>query len=126
MIMMEAMGPVLFGQIEVPVSALFEVLGSVPGVLWGWLSSLTVSTLVEWSGTLLGMAGAGLLSANCKLSRFGWVLFLISNVFWIVFGIMCGHEGFTVQQVFFMGTSSIGIFRWIVLPGLEKKAQTVT
>ena len=33
----------------------------------------------EWAGAFLGLTGAALLSLNVRASRFGWLLFLLSN-----------------------------------------------
>lgn len=96
------------------------------GMALGWGASVKVTDLVEWGGTVFGMAGAALLAVNCRSSRFGWLLFWISNVFWIAFGLMFGHKGFTLQQLFFVVTSSIGVYRWIVLPRVQKKSLQTT
>lgn len=68
----------------------------------------------EWTGACLGLAGAGLLSLNVKASRFGWLLFLLSNMAWIAYGIKAGAHGLIVMQIGFTFTSLVGVYRWLV------------
>ena len=67
----------------------------------------------EWTGSCLGLAGAGLLSLNMKASPLGWVLFLLSNMAWIVYGIRTEAQGLVVMQIGFTFTSLVGIYRWL-------------
>ena len=67
----------------------------------------------EWMGSCLGLAGAGLLSLNVKASRFGWLLFLLSNMAWIVYGIRTEAQGLVVMQIGFTFTSLVGVYRWL-------------
>ena len=118
---MEAIS-VMFADFGVgPMPTSFLQLEEWMGVMLGWGKTIKVADVVEWGGTAFGMAGAALLAVNCSASRFGWLLFWISNVFWIAFGLMFGHKGFTLQQFFFVLTSSLGVYRWIVFPRVQKK-----
>jgi hypothetical protein len=67
----------------------------------------------EWTGACLGLAGAGLLSLNVKASRFGWPLFLLSNMAWIVYGIRTEMHGLVAMQIGFTITSLVGAYRWL-------------
>ena len=54
--------------------------------------------LIEWAGCITGLLGASLLAMNNRYSGWGFVLFLLSNVAWIVFGLLShtrhgGHAG---------------------------------
>jgi len=49
-------------------------------------SLVSIGTL-EWTGAVLGLLGALLLSLNHRVSRYGWPLFLLSNFMWIGFGV---------------------------------------
>jgi len=82
---------------------------------------MTLAAFVEWGGTLFGMLGAAMLALRFRYSKYGWVAFMISNVFWIAFGLLFTFKGFTTQQVFFVFTSGLGIFRWIILPARKKE-----
>jgi len=69
-------------------------------------------TLIEWAGSLFGIAGALMLALNNRYSGWGFILFLISNVFWVVYGIENGIVSLLVMQAFFTATSLLGIKRW--------------
>lgn len=60
----------------------------------------------EWAGALL-------LALNIKYSGWGFVLFLIANITWIVFGYLIGAHGLVLNQIFFTATSVLGIKRWL-------------
>lgn len=67
--------------------------------------------LCDWLGCVLGVTGALLLASNTKMSRYGWFAFLAANVATGSFAGLTGAHGLLVQQVCFMGTSVLGIYR---------------
>jgi hypothetical protein len=67
--------------------------------------------IYEWSGSLTGLAGAAILASNTRISRYGWWLFLLANLFMITFAIQGHHWGLFIQQFGFMITSTLGIVR---------------
>ena len=73
-----------------------------------------VLTLIQWSGCASGVLGACLLALHNRYSGFGFVLFLISNLFWITFAITTHTPGLLTQQAFFTLTSLLGIWNWLV------------
>ena len=74
-----------------------------------------VLPVLEWSGAMLGLIGAAMLAINCKVSRFGWLFYLASNVCWVIFGIATHAFGLVVMQAGFTVTTLIGIYRWFRL-----------
>jgi hypothetical protein len=68
-------------------------------------------TVLEWSGTFLGLLGAYLLALNTNVSKYGWMAFLLANFALIGFSILLHHYGLLVQQLGFMATSILGIHR---------------
>lgn len=66
----------------------------------------------DWVGSVMGLAGALLLSTNTAYSPFGWVLFLGSNAAWIAFSIKRNLLPLLLMQLGFLGTSILGIVRW--------------
>lgn len=68
--------------------------------------------LFEWLGSLTGIGGATFLALNMPWSGWGFVLFLVSNVFWITFAISRKYMGLLMMQLVFTLTSVIGIYRW--------------
>lgn len=71
-------------------------------------------TVIEWSGSVLGIVGALLLALNIPQSRFGWIFFAASNVCWIYFGFATGTYSLAAMQIVFSCTSAIGIRNWII------------
>lgn len=70
----------------------------------------------EWSGSILGLLGALLLASHTRVSRYGWVAFFLANVAMIAFAYGLDRRGLLLQQVGFMGTSLLGLFRVGLLP----------
>jgi hypothetical protein len=67
--------------------------------------------ILEWSGSLCGLMGAFLLASHTRLSRYGWVAFLVANIAMVGFAMGIGRYGLLVQQLGFMATSLLGIYR---------------
>lgn len=68
-------------------------------------------TLLEWFGSISGLLGAFLLATHTRVSRYGWLAFLAANVAMIGFAFGIERYGLLVQQLGFMGTSLLGIYR---------------
>jgi nicotinamide riboside transporter PnuC len=77
---------------------------------------------IEWIGCITGLCGASLLSLNNRYSGWGFVLFLLSNVAWIVFGLMSHATGMVVMQIGFTATSLMGVWRWLITPRVALKS----
>lgn len=71
---------------------------------------------LEWIGCLLGLVGAFALASNTKASRYGWWAFLGANIAMIGFALTIKADGLLLQQVGFMGTSLLGLYRAKLLP----------
>lgn len=70
-----------------------------------------ITEVLEWASTIAGLAGAYLLATNGRIARWGWVGFLLANIFAIGFALRGAHFGLLVQQVGFMGSSLLGLWR---------------
>jgi len=68
-------------------------------------------TALEWMGSILGLIGAFLLATNTTVSRYGWIAFFIANLAMIGFALSIQRYGLFVQQLGFMGTSTLGLYR---------------
>ncbi|AEC18849.1 hypothetical protein PT7_0309 [Pusillimonas sp. T7-7] len=77
---------------------------------------MTITTILEWTGALLGLSGAALLAAHHRYSGWGFLAFLISNLCWIGFAVLTSAFGLLVMQLGFMLTSVLGFFRWVLMP----------
>lgn len=63
----------------------------------------------ESAGAYFGIAGALILALAIPASKWGWVLFLVSNFFWLVFAYQMNFQKLFRQTVVFAGTSLLGI-----------------
>lgn len=72
---------------------------------------MNYSEISEWAGALFGMLGAFLLATNTRVSRYGWLAFLIANFAMIVFAWSIDATALLLQQVVFTATSVLGIYR---------------
>lgn len=65
----------------------------------------------EWLGSLAGLLGSFLLATNTSISAYGWYAFLIANIAMIFFSAKSKHYGLLTQQLGFVATSTLGIYR---------------
>lgn len=68
-------------------------------------------TSFEWVGSILGIAGAFLVAINGKYASYGWLCFLMANMVMIGFAMESGLYGILTQQLVFMATSMLGLWR---------------
>lgn len=75
-----------------------------------------MESILEWSGSILGILGALLLALNVRISGWGFLLFLGSNVCWIAFAIDRELSGLLFMQLVFTVTSLVGCWKWLLVP----------
>ena len=73
------------------------------------LNTISIGSHAETWGSCFGIAGALLLSLALPSSRWGWVLFLGSNVGWLIFAGAMRYRKLLLQQGVFTCTSLLGI-----------------
>lgn len=61
-------------------------------------------------GAYTGIPGALLLAMNNGYSQYGWALFLVSNISWIVFALRGKFTRLLLQQMAFMVTTLLGLW----------------
>lgn len=82
-------------------------------------SKQLISTqLIEWLGTLNGIAGATLLAVKIDVSPYGWVLFAVSSLALTVFAYRIRAWGLLLLNTYFCCTNTIGMWRWLIEPAL--------
>jgi nicotinamide riboside transporter PnuC len=70
---------------------------------------------LQWLGCISGVVGSLLLALHNRHSGWGFVFFLISNVFWISYGFAIGAMGLISMQCIFFVTSVLGVYKWFGL-----------
>lgn len=70
--------------------------------------------VLEWTGTICGIAGATLIASNVRLSPWGWWLFLASSLVLSLYGLLIGAYGIMLLNLCFVMTNLLGLVRvWI-------------
>lgn len=83
---------------------------------------MTAQQWLELASAALGVAGSLLLAAKCRGAGWAFVLWLASNAGWIAFGAAHSLWFLVLQHVVFAGTSVLGIWTWLALPALQRRA----
>ncbi|MFL1449227.1 nicotinamide mononucleotide transporter [Pseudomonas tritici] len=79
-----------------------------------------MNEVLEWTGTICGIAGAALIASNVRLSPWGWWLFLISSLALTCYGVLIGAYGIMSLNICFVLTNCLGIARvWV--PHMRKR-----
>lgn len=67
--------------------------------------------LAERIACLSGLLGAWLIAlpAGSELAKYGWLLYLISNIGWLTFAVYHKHRWLFLQTLGFLGSTSLGI-----------------
>lgn len=65
-------------------------------------------------GAYTGIPGALLLALSTGYSRYGWFLFLASNVAWIIFALRKRFTKLLYQQFAFIATTLLGIWNTFI------------
>lgn len=76
----------------------------------------SIQVLCEWLGASLGLVGAYFLATHGQYADWGFVFFLTSNLFFILFAIKGKHYGLLIMQLGFTYTSLLGIYNGFDIP----------
>ncbi|MBU9200403.1 hypothetical protein KTD31_03420 [Burkholderia multivorans] len=74
--------------------------------------------LVEWTGAILGLLGSLLLALKLDVSGWGFIAFLVSNLFWLAYGFKNRAWGLVTMQLGYSVTSLMGIYNWFIKPAM--------
>lgn len=81
-----------------------------------------ILSMLSWAGAITGTLGAALLAAKVSYSRYGFVLYLASNVCWIIYATATRSYALLFMQCVFTVISTIGIVRWFGLITVRSSA----
>ncbi len=71
-------------------------------------------------GALTASIGALLLAVNGHHARWGWWLFLVSNIAWSVYAVQEGVYTLLVQEVVYLAINIIGLWQWWGKPAIAQ------
>jgi len=76
--------------------------------------------LIEWFGSLLSISGALLLASKHKKAAYSWIVWSVSNIVLLGFGIYNQQWGFATLQLGFTISNIYGTINWLWMSkGLE-------
>lgn len=87
---------------------------------------MQISPHYEQAGFLFGVIGASLLALNTRISPYGWISFLAANVAIILMTIHTGQYWLMAQQIYFTGTSIVGIVRFQAIQQVIADVRTIS
>jgi hypothetical protein len=84
---------------------------------------MTTATIFEWVATGTGVLAAIIVSLNLGPKKTGWgfVIFTVSSVAWIVAAMMQDELALTVQNAVLFVINVIGIYRYLLHPERQEK-----
>jgi hypothetical protein len=67
-----------------------------------------------WSGSLLSLAGAGIVALNLGREWVWWsyIVFAIASAAWIIVGVARRDHALLAMQFGFLGLNALGLIRW--------------
>ena len=77
---------------------------------------MTSISVLEWLGSIAGIAGALLMAMNTRFSAWAYPLWIVSSMALMGFALLCEHKGLGLQQTVFLAINTLGVWRWIVRP----------
>ncbi len=83
---------------------------------------IEVQSLMQWTGCTLGVAGSIALARNDCFSGWGFVAYLVSDAAWLAYGFSSDIPALALQHSVFAAVSTFGVWRWLVRPWIEAKA----
>lgn len=80
--------------------------------------------ILQWSATFTGIVAAIMVALNfdAKISGWGFVIFSLSSLLWVSFGLMEGEPPLTIQNLVLFLINLIGVYRWLIRPTLGGEA----
>lgn len=67
---------------------------------------------MDWIGAVFGILGSVVLAHNSRISKYGFVLYLVSNIAWIIYAMVTSQWAILAQTLMFAVISVYGIYRW--------------
>ena len=75
--------------------------------------------LLEWSGSILAVTGATLLAMHVSFSGWAFVIYLVSSLILLVWGVRKEAYGIAAQNLVFTIINVVGIYRWLIVGSIS-------
>lgn len=71
-------------------------------------------------GAIAASIGALMIAMNGKQAKWGWWLFLVSNIAWTVYAVQQEIYTLLVQEIVYLIINLIGLWQWWVKPAIAQ------
>jgi len=85
------------------------------GVVVIELKIINLLGLIKWTGTLLAIAGALVVSMDTIFSGYGFIIFAVSSLLWLSAGWMMQEMSIVLLNSVFILIDGVGIYRWLIV-----------
>lgn len=73
-----------------------------------------IDKIIGWFGSICGIGGAVLLALNLPYSGYGYLFFLVSSLFLVVWSLKTGAKHNLTMQLCFCIINSMGVYNWLL------------
>lgn len=73
-----------------------------------------MSAAIEAIAAVSGVLGSYLLAIPSRWAKYGWCVYLVSNLCWIGFAVGGGYSWLLLQSVAFLGSSVWGVYAHVL------------
>lgn len=70
--------------------------------------------MIRWVGTIAGICGGVLIALNIAISKYAFLIFLVSSVSWLIQGYKNKDNALVLLNIVFIIIDLIGIYRWLI------------
>jgi len=78
------------------------------------IRNMVPTPVLEWVASVLGLSGAILFATNSALTKYGFILFMLSGMVFIVFSLRNKYWGLITMQFGFIAVDVVGIYNWML------------
>lgn len=70
--------------------------------------------MIRWIGTIAGICGGVLIALNIAISKYAFLIFLVSSISWLIQGYKNKDNALVLLNIVFIVIDLIGIYRWLI------------
>jgi hypothetical protein len=75
---------------------------------------MDMTSYLKWAGSSAGIVGAFIVAANIGLSGWGFVVFLLGSLSWVIAGFKMEEPSIWLLNMAFTTANLLGIWRWLI------------
>ncbi len=70
--------------------------------------------MIRWVGTIAGICGGVLIALNIAISKYAFLIFLVSSISWLIQGYKNKDNALVLLNIVFIVIDLIGVYRWLI------------